>query len=388
MKHATQVAILREMFGLMEAGGTVMADAPFFNPAATYTGEERYRRELDTFFSGMPLLAGFTGDAPAPGDWFAHDLGGTPLLFMRAEDGVMRAFVNICRHRGSRLAEGRGHTPKVLACNYHAWSYTLDGQLNRRPRDLDGFAGIPRESLGLIPVPCEERHGMIFARPCGDAAVDVGDHLGAISAEMGEFGFGAYRYFKEVTHVLPANWKLFMDTFMEGYHIFALHRTTLNPVFHCYPSFLRTFGPHLNFGALRKTVGELQAQPESEWSLRANASVIYMIAPNAIFNLPMDGHLEYWEFSPRSVGETQVRMRFYTPAAIGTEREHEKWTRSFDISSAVIFEEDFLQQVRIHANLATGRLPGVYYGRNEAGLIHFHRQMYRMLGLPQPEMPA
>ncbi|MGR2106309.1 SRPBCC family protein, partial [Salmonella enterica] len=92
-------------------------------------------------------------------------------------------------------------------------------------------------------------------------------------------GFGAYRYFREVSHVLPANWKLFIDTFLEGYHIFALHRTTLHPVFHSYPGFLRTFGPHINTGALRTSVGELKDRPETEWSLRANASVIYVIGP-------------------------------------------------------------------------------------------------------------
>jgi phenylpropionate dioxygenase-like ring-hydroxylating dioxygenase large terminal subunit len=148
MNHTHQVAVLKEIFRHIDAGTTPMADAPYWNPVERYTCEAHFKTELKTLFSGaLPLLAGFSPDLPTPGSWFTYDMPGAPIFVTRGLDGKARAFLNICRHRGSRLVgfemndvgqfiHARGSTPKVLACAYHAWTYNLEGTLIRHANDM------------------------------------------------------------------------------------------------------------------------------------------------------------------------------------------------------------------------------------------------------------
>ena len=403
MKHERQVAILKETFAHIDANTTPFADAPYWNPVARYIDTEHFTHELKALFNGsLPLLAGFSPDLPAPGSWFTYDMPAAPIFVTRGADGVVRAFLNICRHRGSRLvgfamdAQGkfttsRGKTPKVLACAYHAWTYDLKGTLIRHANDLDGFKEVePAMACGkfdLTPVPCVETDGMILVRPHGDAPIDVPRETFGMHARMGEFGFGGFHFYQEVFRDFTANWKLLMDTFMEGYHISALHHGTLAPLFRCYPSVLEWFGPHALYPLPRKSIDEQRQKPESEWSVLKHASTVFVIAPNAVLNIPMDGHLELWDFQPLSVGETRVRIRFYTPEKVETDKQQAKWAKSWKISTDVIFDEDFVQQQNIHANLASGRIPGVVYGRNEPALIHFHQELGKWMGLADAPFP-
>ncbi len=403
MNHARQVEVLKEIFSHIDANTTPMAEAPYWNPVERYTSAEHFNNELQTLFQGaLPLLAGFSPDLPTPGSWFTFDMPDAPIFVARGLDGKARAFLNICRHRGSRLVgfemneqgdfiHARGSTPKVLACAYHAWTYNLEGALIRHANDMDGFKqiedGIACGKFSLTELPCLETEGMILVRPHGTKRIQVSSEMHGMHSRMGEFGFGGFHFYQEVFGDFTANWKLLMDTFMEGYHIASLHHKTLAPRFRCYPVVYETFGPHTLFPLTRKSVDEQRQRPESEWSVLKHASTVFVVSPNAILNIPMDGHMELWDFRPLEVGKTRVRIRFYIPEKITTEEQKVLWQKSWKISTDVIFREDFVQQQNIHANLASGRLPGVVFGSNEPMLTHFHRELGKLTGTADTPLP-
>ena len=403
MNQLRQVEILKEIFRHIDAHTTPMADAPYWNPVERYTSSEHLNTELQSLFDGsLPLLAGFSPDLPKAGTWFTYDMPNAPLLVSRGFDGKVRAFQNICRHRGSRLVgfemdpQGnfvrfRGSTPKVLACAYHAWTYSLEGKLVRHANDMGGFRQIEdqigRGQFDLGEVPCVEADGMILVRPRGTAPIDVARDTFGMHTRMGEFGFGNFHFYQEVFSDFNANWKLLMDTFMEGYHIASLHHSTLAPRFRCYPVISETFGPHSLFPLTRKSVDEQRTRPESEWSVLKHASTVFVVSPNAILNIPMDGHMGLWDFRPLEAGKTRVRVRFYIPEPVQTPEQETLWQKSWKISTDVIFREDFVQQQNIHANLASGRIPGVVFGSNEPMLTHFHRELGKLTGTPDAHLP-
>jgi len=404
MKQDRQVELLKRAYAHIDANTTPLADAPYWNPADRYTSQAHYQLELTNLFGGqLPLLAGFSPDLPQAGSWFTYDMPGAPIFLTRLSDGGVKAFLNICRHRGSRLVgyeldgqgrfvQHRGQGSQTFTCPYHAWTYNGQGTLIRHANDMGGFAHIEAQmacgQFDLIEVPCIEADGMLLVRPQGQEPIDVARDAPGMHARMGEFGFGQFQFHQEVFWDVAANWKLLIETFLEGYHIAALHRNTLAPHFRCYPVIYECSGPHALFPLIRKSITEQRAKLESEWSVLKHASTVFLVSPNAVLNIPMDGHMELWDFQPLGVGSTRARVRFYIPRAIQSEAERARWDKSWKISTEVISGEDFTQQQNIHINLASGRLPGVVFGQNEPVLAHFHHQLGLMTGVADAPLPT
>ena len=164
MKHATQLNLIHQIFDAIDRGTPPMADRFTRNDTSAYTSPERAARERDVLFRRHPIVAGFSSNIPNPGDYLTEDLAPVPILVVRNASGELRAFVNICRHRGARLVDGCGHTAKLFSCPYHAWSYDTDGRLVAIPDDY-GFDGLDRASSGLVALPVAEKYGLIFVTP-------------------------------------------------------------------------------------------------------------------------------------------------------------------------------------------------------------------------------
>jgi hypothetical protein len=147
------------------------------------------------------------------------------------------------------------------------------------------------------------------------------------------------------------------------------------------------FGPHALFPLPRKSINDQRDLPEAEWSVLKHASTIFSVSPHAVLNIPMDGHVELWDFQPLDVGRTRARVRFYIPEAIASEADAARWNKSWKVSTEVISGEDFTQQQNIHINLASGRIPGVIFGQNEPMLSHFHRELGKLTGVPDAPLP-
>ena len=163
MDRAKELSILKTLLQYDEAGTTALADAPWENEVTAYTCPERHRREEELLIRGRPVVMGLSCDWPANGAYRTDDFAGVPILIVRGRDGQLRAFLNVCRHRGAKVVDGCGEA-RSFRCPYHAWVYGDDGALRAVP-DADSFPGVMDQRPGLTPLPLAEKHGMVWVLP-------------------------------------------------------------------------------------------------------------------------------------------------------------------------------------------------------------------------------
>jgi phenylpropionate dioxygenase-like ring-hydroxylating dioxygenase large terminal subunit len=194
-------------------------------PAWCYTSEAVYQRELERIFRRNWICLGHESQAAAPGDYFPFELAAVPLIIARDLDGTLHAFVNQCRHRGSRIVEQRGHG-RFLKCPYHAWAYGLDGKLAGTPL-IEEDAGFVKADYPLLEVRLDLWAGLIWVNLEPDAP-SLMDYLGDLPERCApwrpEDMVCTYR--KE--YAIAANWKLYYENFNESYHLPFVHQGTLN----------------------------------------------------------------------------------------------------------------------------------------------------------------
>jgi phenylpropionate dioxygenase-like ring-hydroxylating dioxygenase large terminal subunit len=373
MDRATQVALMRRIFGFLERRATEMGAAPYVNPVSAYTCTARLARERERLFRAQPLFVGLSRDAAAAGAYFVHADSGVPILVVRAVDGALRAFVALCRHRGAQLAEGEGVSSGRFTCPYHGWTYDDRGALVAQPC-REGFAGIDPGSLGLAPLPIAERHGMIFVRPGGGEPIDVDAHLGGAAAELAALGLDRYVRFARRAITPAINWKLAVDTFLEAYHVPSLHQDSLGAAILGCAAAWDAFGSSGRMVATRRSIAALRERPEPEWDLLAHAVVLWQLFPNTVLIHQID-HVEIVQAYPGpDPASAQVVFALYTPEAAEDEKARRHFQRNFDLLLRVSAEEDFRLCERIQRGFAASDRP-VVFGRNEPGLAHYHRMI-------------
>lgn len=194
-------------------------------PPEGYTQEKYFELEMEQIFSRFWNFAGMTDELANPGDYKTVQSGKFALVVVRDKDDTLRAFHNICRHRGTQFLEGCGNSPNGLLCPYHKWFYRLSGELKGIPRQ-ELFPDVKKEELGLLPASIGVFRGMIFVHPeanpvetftdfCADLEEKVGPHH---PDQMVEIGVSR--------HEFPANWKMVGENYMDAYHLFYLHENT------------------------------------------------------------------------------------------------------------------------------------------------------------------
>ncbi|MGH9663537.1 MAG: aromatic ring-hydroxylating oxygenase subunit alpha, partial [Bryobacteraceae bacterium] len=147
MDRATEIALCKKLLHYVDTRTTALADAPWENGVDAFTSPERLAREQQTLFRDYPILMGISSEWAEPGQYRTDDLAGVPILMVRGNDGVLRAFLNVCRHRGAKVVGGCG-AAKLFRCPYHAWTYDLAGQLKAIPAEA-AFANV-RESRASL----------------------------------------------------------------------------------------------------------------------------------------------------------------------------------------------------------------------------------------------
>ncbi|GAC1385937.1 MAG: aromatic ring-hydroxylating dioxygenase subunit alpha [Acidimicrobiales bacterium] len=161
-----------------------------------------------------------------PGDYVAATVGSAPLVVVRGDDGVLRAFHNLCRHRGMVMLSGSGNVGRTINCFYHQWRYATDGALEVVPQRREQFATLELGDWGLLPASVDVWEGMVFVHP-DPAALPLADALGALPSSIGSHRPGQL---VEVAHArIPANcnWKLLIENHVDVYHLWYLHAGSL-----------------------------------------------------------------------------------------------------------------------------------------------------------------
>ena len=195
-------------------------------PGWCYTDAAFYRREVERLFmTGTWHLVGRADAVPNPGDFFVAELVGVSTIVVRDAAGEIRAFANLCRHRGAPLAEGSG-TCSTFKCPYHGWSFATDGRLRGAP-GMNRAEDFDPAAYGLIPVRLEMWGGFAFI--CFDAeAPDLMTFLGDMPERIASHEPETMVGVRTQTHVLDCNWKLWVENFMEPFHIPTVHKRSIS----------------------------------------------------------------------------------------------------------------------------------------------------------------
>jgi Rieske 2Fe-2S family protein len=206
-------------------------EAPF---ASTLPGRYYYdpaidQLEQERIFSQMWVCVGLADQVPNPGSYVVARLPGENVVVVRGADGALRAFLNVCRHRGARLcSDETGQVRGAFQCRYHAWSYGLDGQLVGAPNVLNA-AEFDRAAWGLHPVALDCWEGMIWLN-LSEGPCPLGDQIGpAIVERFGnvatfdQYRVGTLETAKTIVYEVATNWKLVVENFMECYHCAPIH---------------------------------------------------------------------------------------------------------------------------------------------------------------------
>ncbi len=379
MDRTTQLALLDRVMAHRAAGNTTdLAPSMYRNPVATYLDTDRYEQEIERLFRHRPVLACMSGDVAGPGDSITLTIAETPVVVVRGEDGVVRAFRNVCRHRGACVAEGRATGAKLLTCPYHAWSYRLDGRLVN-PTHRDGFAGLERDQHGLAELGCDEAVGLVFVQvDAAPGTVDATAWLGGMGSELAPFGLEGHRFVARRETTRDMNWKLMYDTFCEPYHIRHLHTASIAPYIQSDNSVSDRFGVHARIVAPRWKIDELDAEPRARWELLPYATINYFLVPNTIMIYQQD-HVQLFQLYPEGVGRTRSVTTIYAPADAAGEEHRPRWQKSLDIIVDVIDREDYAMCEQIQRSFRSGAQSDLVFGRNEPCLIYFHEAIEQLL---------
>ena len=191
-------------------------------PYSWYSDPELLRLEQEKIFRSAWQYAGHLGELPEQGTFFTTRAGRTPVVVTRARDGELRAFLNVCRHRGFPVAQGAGKR-ETIQCPYHAWTYGLDGSLRAAPRASEE-EDFRQDELGLVPVSVGTWGPFVFVNTQPDAE-PLADALGSMPAQVAELGLDV----DELVHYtrweaeVDANWKIVCENFLECYHCQVAH---------------------------------------------------------------------------------------------------------------------------------------------------------------------
>jgi len=382
MRPETRSELAHRLFHYLDTGTTAMAEEMFTNPVSAYTSQERLALERTILFGEYPLLVGLSCQLPGPGAYVTDDDAGTPILVVRGIDGRLRAFANVCRHRGARVADGCGTGKRALSCPYHGWTYDLDGTLVDVPGDA-GFEGLDRAAHALRPLAVTERDGLVWVRPRsgGGSAIDLDRYLAGLAPELASYGFERYHHFDSRTLRPRINWKMAVDTFLEAYHLAALHQRSVGPIFVSNLCASDAFGVHHRMVAVRRSLDELTDRREAERDFLRHTIELYTLFPNTVFVYQAD-HLEVWRMFPGDRPDRcTVHLALYVPEPAVTETARRHWTANLQLAIDAVDTEDFRLGEGIQRGFGSGAQDHVTYGRNEPALIHFHRSLRRALGV-------
>lgn len=383
MDQATQQRIIREILHLIDTKSTASTQELGTAAVQDYIDPAHLAREQAALYRRSPLALGLSCQLASPGDFLTDDSTGVPILMVRGEDGRVRAFLNVCRHRGSRVcAEGSGNR-RYFPCPYHAWTYDQAGALITC-QDEAAFAGLDKNEYGLVRLPAEERHGLIWVLPTPGAALDVARYLGeTVDTEVGGFSVAGWTIYRQQTWTHPFNWKLAVETFFETFHLRWLHRETVGRLTYSNLAAFEPFGLHHRLVAVSKRFEQLRAQPPEQWSLLPYATVVYLLFPNTIYIWQID-HVEIWQLFPsrNRPDECVTRATLLIPEPATTDSARGHWDRNWDVLYKTVIEEDFVVAATIQQGLASGAQGQFTYGRNEPALHYWQASLRQALAEP------
>ncbi|WP_170786447.1 aromatic ring-hydroxylating oxygenase subunit alpha [Ruegeria lacuscaerulensis] len=380
MDRQTEIELIKEIIGLADQKSAFLDDSIAHSPISRYSSSERFERERAMIFTRRPVIVAQSSELEVPRAFLTKRFLDLPVLLTRDENGNVRAFLNVCRHRGAKLEREAKGCKRVFTCPYHAWSWTNEGELRAVPQEAQGFPDLPRAERGLRRLPCAEKNGFIWIVADPDIAEmpDIDGWLAGIGAELDWIGLDQHRIAAIEEIDIKANWKLLMEGGMEAYHFRVAHKNTIGPYF---PDNLLTyqmFGPHMRAILPRISMPDMRDTPEDKWEIRWDANMVYTLMSNSQLLVQQD-HVMWFHFEPIAHDLTHVRMATLVPRALpDTEEMQAHWDKNQKITVTALME-DFELGEEIQSGFASRGNPSHLFGRFEGALHRFNASVEEML---------
>jgi choline monooxygenase len=192
-------------------------------PASWYTDSRIAELERLNVFSKTWQLVARTNQVQTPGQFIATTVAGEPVVVVRGNDNVLRAFYNVCRHHAAAVVTQSCGWASLLHCPYHGWNYGLDGSLKGMP-EFEGVENFDRTKNGLVPIRVDTWECFVFINLDHEAA-PLAEFLGGLVKRVAPLGIGRLHHFDSRTYSIHCNWKVYVDNFLDGgYHVPHLHK--------------------------------------------------------------------------------------------------------------------------------------------------------------------
>ncbi len=289
-------------------------------PPRLYLDEGLLDAEYELIFERTWQLAGHLSSLPRPGSYLTAQAGSQPVLVVRDENGALRAYRNVCRHRASRLLSGEGQCKGAIRCRYHGWTYRFDGTLIGVPEGLAFGERLNKSTLGLHPVRVEEMCGLVFVNLDDDAA-PLRELVGDLPQRLAPYRIESLTPFGQPGEGQPANWKVVVENYIEGYHIPIAHPGLMrmldykNYAADLHDHYVLFEAPHRSkpssnrlerlYGRLVEPMAGLSEADRHVWRYA-------FIYPNTTIDLYAD-QVNTWQILPNGTGRTTDVFGSYRP---------------------------------------------------------------------------
>ena len=312
-----------------------------------------------------------------PESFFTADVAGEPIVIVRDKQGILRAFSNVCRHRAGPIALGSG-CKNVLRCQYHGWTYTLDGRLIGTP-DVDGVEFFDRSTMGMVPLGCETWEQFIFVN-FDLHALPLSTWLGQIPQQARGFQFDGLQFAERREYLVDCNWKVYVDNYLEGYHIPIAHPGLMKEI--DYSQYrTETFRYYSQqFAPIRAMKPEDAAERLYAPGAGLQEALYFWIFPNLMLNIYPD-NIQTNVIVPLAHDKTLTLFEWFFHGS-GSEKIQERIRKSIAFSEEVQ-KEDVMLCENVQRGLRSPTYDrGRYSVSRENGVHHFHMLLGEFLSQP------
>jgi phenylpropionate dioxygenase-like ring-hydroxylating dioxygenase large terminal subunit len=346
-------------------------------PAAIFTDGARYQLEQARVFRRLCVPVTPSALLREPGSVLAHDDYGLPLLLTRDRTGSVRAFLNACQHKGSKLIEDCAPRRATrISCPYHAWTYALDGTLVGVPR-AETFTHLDKRTRGLAHLPCMEAGGLIWVNLGRLPEAMPAEHTHELARDLDALGLPSAHVYGRRSFHLQANWKLVLEPFLEGYHVQRLHAQSIGKLFADTPTVTHRIGPHI-----RQISGKANFMPEMldvpGENIHKTVTHAYLVFPNTVV-VTSPFYISVMFVLPTSVATSTVEYFMLTPSPPDNAKAEALYARSYELIQKVFGTEDFRAAEISQVGLASGALEEVVYSGLESAVVAYHEQLESFL---------
>lgn len=340
-------------------------------PSAWYHDPELYALECRRVFAGSWQLVGRLEQVAAPGAFVTVDIAGEPIVVVRDDHGVLRAFHNVCRHRAAQVINQPDGQVSKLRCRYHGWTYDLQGRLRGTP-EFDGVADFCKETSGLVPLAVAVWEPFVFVHQ-GTPALTLDQLLAPLPERTSTLGLDKLRFVARRTYDIDCNWKVFVDNYQDGgYHVNTVHPGLAGALDYAH---YRTE----NFAHASVQISPLKpADDATVGKVRTGTHAYYWwVFPNLMINL-YQGVMDTNLVLPLGPDRCRVLFEFYFADTEG------EASQKFIADSIAVAHQVQLEDLGVCAEVQRGLKSrsydtGRFSVKRESGGYHFHQLLAHWL---------